>query len=68
MTWLPDPSVDGSPTQLIFAPTPVAGPSKVYLAFGSSSNHGDHLLNVWNPLIWAKTAARGASMAIDRST
>ena len=68
MIWLPEPRVFGFPTQLSFAPTPAPGPSNVYLASGSRSNHGDHLLNWAKLFSTVKTVALGAAIAAERST
>jgi len=56
------------PAHLIMAPVPDAGPSKEFLASGSSFAHGDHASHFCNSFTWAKTAEAGAVIVVVRVT
>src|SRR5882724_6441202 len=58
IVWRPAPT-SLLPSQALTAPTPLAGPSKVYFAAGSSFTHGDQTWDLWRSLTWANTSAAG---------
>ena len=67
ISWLPLPTAR-FPTQRMRAPTPCTVPSKVYLACGSYSAHGDQALKRSNESRVAKTCSGLRSITTLRST
>ena len=68
IVWLPLPTSGFSEVHLIFWPTPLTGPSNVYLMLGSSSAQGENSLKRLKSPTMAKTLSGGAAISVDLVT